>query len=71
MGGCAVRLFDVKGLEEAIDVLHIRNIAAKADNCFAVERFQAVHVCEAGEGAVGCEVVGGDDDAGFEFEADY
>lgn len=43
--------------------MHIGNIAAEANECFAVEGFEALDISEASEGAIGGEVVGSDDDA--------
>jgi len=66
----SVVLLDVQTIQQAIEVLHIADIAPEAHHRALVEGFEAVDVGEAGEGAVGGEVVGGDDDAGGEFEGE-
>ena len=52
--GRGVVLFDVEPVQQPVDVLHVRHVAADADYGAAVERAQALDVREAGEGAVGC-----------------
>ena len=49
-----VILGDVEGVEESVDVLHIWDIAADADNCAGVEGPKAFYVGETGERTVGC-----------------
>lgn len=66
----AVILFHVQAQQQAVDVLHIADVAAEADDGFPVEALQALDVGEAGQGAVGGEVVGGDDDAILELDGD-
>ena len=49
-----VVFFDRKGSEEAVQVLHVGDVAAEADDGGVGEYAEALDVCEAGEGAVGC-----------------
>jgi hypothetical protein len=65
-----VVLFDVEGEQQAVEVLHVADVAAEADEGLAVEGLEAVDVGEAGEAAVAGEVVGGDDDAGAVLEGE-
>lgn len=56
---CAgVGFFDGEGLEEAVEVLHVGDVAAEANyggwGAGGGEGAEALDVCEAGEGAVGC-----------------
>lgn len=44
---------DRECVKEAVNGLHVGNVAAEADNCASVEDAQALDICEAGEGAVG------------------
>lgn len=43
---------DVEGVEEAVEILHVRDVAANANDRFGVERPQALYVFESGEGTV-------------------
>lgn len=43
---------DVEGREQAVEVLHVRYVAAEAKNAVVVELSQALYVREAREGAV-------------------
>jgi len=52
-GGLVV-FVDGEGLEVAIEVLHVRDVAAEADDCEVVEAAETLDVGEAGEGTVGC-----------------
>ena len=53
-----VGFFDREGLEEAVEVLHVGDVAAEADyggwGAGGGEGAEALDVCEAREGAVGC-----------------
>jgi hypothetical protein len=49
-----VVLADVDRFEEAVDVLHVGDVAAEADDGVRAEDSETLNVCEAGEGAVGC-----------------
>jgi hypothetical protein len=49
-----VVFFDGEGVQEAVQVLHIGDVAAEADNGGVGESTEALDICEAGEGAVGC-----------------
>ena len=63
-------LLDIQTHEQAVQILHIADIASEAHDGFGVEGFEAVYVGEAGEGAVGGEIIGCDDDAGCEFDGE-
>lgn len=65
-----VILADGEGVEAAVDVLHVGDVAAEAEDDVAVEGAEALGLGEAGEGAIGGEVVGGDDNASAVFEGD-
>ena len=54
MAGGAVVLFHVERVEHAVDVLHVGDVAANADDGGGVEYPEAFDVGEAGEGTVGC-----------------
>lgn len=54
MAGRGVVFGDIEGIEEAVEILHVRDIAADADNGFGVEGTETLYVCETGEGTVGC-----------------
>lgn len=49
-------------------MLHVGDVAAEADDCGVGVGAEAFDVGEAGEGAVGCKVVGGDYDSVCELE---
>ena len=49
-----VVLGDVERGKETVEVLHVRDVAAEADDGGTREDAQALDVGEAGEGAVGC-----------------
>jgi hypothetical protein len=51
VGGLVV-LVDAQGAEEAVEVLHVGNIATKADDGLLVKDAQTLDVGEAGEGSV-------------------
>jgi hypothetical protein len=51
VGGLVV-LVDAQGAEEAVEVLHVGNIATKADDSLLVKDAQTLDVGEAGEGSV-------------------
>lgn len=44
---------DGEGVEHAVDVLHVGDVAADADNRGGIEGTEALYIGEAGEGAVG------------------
>lgn len=52
MAGAGVVLTDVEGLQESVEVLHVGDIAAEADDGGVGESTEAFDVGEAGEGAV-------------------
>lgn len=49
-----VGFFDVEAVEETVEILHVGDVTAKTDDGRAGEGAEALDVCEAGEGAVGC-----------------
>ena len=49
-----VGLSNVERTKNAVKVLHVGHVAAKADYSRIVERAETLHVGKAGEGAVGC-----------------
>jgi hypothetical protein len=49
-----VVFFDGEGGQEAVQVLHVGDVAAEADDGGVGEGAEALDVCESGEGAVGC-----------------
>ena len=49
-----VVFFDGEGVEEAVEILHVGDVAAKADDGGIGEGAKALDICESGEGAVGC-----------------
>jgi hypothetical protein len=49
-----VGFFDVEAVEETVEILHVGDIAAEANDGGAGEGAETLDVCEAGEGAVGC-----------------
>lgn len=52
--GGAVVFARGKGGEQAVEVLHVGDVAANTDDGGAVERAEALDVGEAGEGSIGC-----------------
>ena len=54
VAGGAVVLAHGQGGEGAVEVLHVGDVAADAENGGGVEFSEALDVGEAGEGAVGC-----------------
>ena len=50
----AVGFVDGEAVEQAIKILHVGDVAAKANDGGVGECAEALDVCEAGEGAVGC-----------------
>lgn len=66
----AVGLVDLQLAQVPVEELHVADVAREADDGRAGEGPQALDVAEAGEGAVGGEVVGGEDDAVLELEAE-
>ena len=55
LGGGALVVFGYgEGLQHAVEVLHVRDVAAKSDDSGFVEDAEAVDVSETGEGAVRC-----------------
>ena len=49
-----VRFRDGEGVQQPVDVLHVRDVTADADDRFRVERLQAFDVRKAGQGSVRC-----------------
>lgn len=49
-----VGFIDVEAVEEAVEILHVRNVAAESNDGGACEGAEPLDVCEAGEGAIGC-----------------
>ena len=49
-----VVFFDGEGVEEAVEILHVGDVAAEADDGGGSEGAEALDVCESGKGAVGC-----------------
>lgn len=47
--GGGVVLADVEGVEEAVEILHVRNVAAETHDYLIVELPQALDIREAGE----------------------
>ena len=54
VAGRAVVFVNVEGVEHAVYVLHVGDVAADAEDGGGVENAEALDVGEAGEGAVGC-----------------
>ena len=53
MAGGTVVLRDVERVQHAVEVLHVRDVAADADDGGGVKRPKALDISEAGEGAIG------------------
>jgi hypothetical protein len=49
-----VVFFDGERIQEAVEVLHVGNIATEADDAGISEGAETLDVCESGEGAIGC-----------------
>lgn len=49
-----VVFFDGEGVQEAVEILHVGNVAAEADDGGVGEGAETLDICKAGERAVGC-----------------
>jgi len=49
-----VVFFDGEGVEEAVEVLHVGDVAAETDDAGVGEGAEALDICESGKGAIGC-----------------
>lgn len=52
--GGAVGFFDVETVEQAVEVLHVGDVATETDDGGVCEGAETLHICEASEGTVGC-----------------
>jgi len=71
VGVLGVAVADEEVIEDEMDVLHVGDVTASADYGMSTNLEETIDIVVAGEGAVGCNVIGSYDYSTIEFDGYY